>query len=106
MPELSDWEKKEWLAKISYRDFLLDFAKVHPDVIPFYDDGPKGLFCVGIDAYPALYAWAEGSPGFQGMGLEPFSRVGPLTPSAEDSTVERPSGEEDPPSICRTETLR
>ena len=79
MPDLSDWEKKEWLAKISYRDFLLDFVKVHPDVIPFYDNGPKGLFCVGIDAYPALYAWAEGSPGFQGMGLEPFSPLGPLT---------------------------
>ena len=79
MPGFSDWEKKERLAKISYRDFLLDFAKVHPDVIPFYDDGPKGLFAVGIDAYPALYAWAEGSPGFQGMDLEPFSPVGPLT---------------------------
>ena len=79
MPGLSDWEKKERLARISYRDFLLDVAKVHPDVIPFYDDGPKGLFCVGIDAYPALYAWAEGYPGFQGMNLEPFSPVGPLT---------------------------
>ncbi|MYB06316.1 MAG: NAD(P)-binding protein [Gemmatimonadetes bacterium] len=79
MPGLPDWEKKERLARMSYRDFLLEVEKVHPDVIPFYDDGPKGLFCVGIDAYPALYAWAEGYPGFQGMNLEPFSRVGPLT---------------------------
>ncbi len=78
MPGLPDWEKKERLARMSYRDFLLDVAKVHPDVLPFYDDGPKGLFCVGIDAYPALYAWAEGYPGFQGMNLEPFSPVGPL----------------------------
>lgn len=78
MPGLPDWEKKERLARMSYRDFLLDVAKVHPDVIPFYDDRPKGLFCVGIDAYPALYAWAEGYPGFRGMNLEPFSRVGPL----------------------------
>lgn len=78
MPGLPDWEKKERLARMSYRDFLLDLAKVHPDVVPFYDDGPKGLFCVGIDAYPALYAWAEGYPGFQGMNLEPFSPVGPL----------------------------
>ena len=79
MPGLPDWEKKERLARMSYRDFLLDIAKVHPDVIPFYDDRPKGLFCVGIDAYPALYAWAERYPGFQGMNLEPFSPVGPLT---------------------------
>jgi spermidine dehydrogenase len=78
MPGLSDVDKKERLAKISYRDFLLDLAKVHPDVIPFFDDRPKGSFCVGIDGYPALYGWAQGYPGFQGMNLEPFSRVGPL----------------------------
>jgi len=79
MPGLSDVDKKERLARISYRDFLLDLAKVHPDVIPFFDDRPKGSFCVGIDGYPALYGWAQGYPGFQGMNLEPFSRVGPLT---------------------------
>ena len=78
MPGLSDTDKKERLARISYRDFLLDLAKVHPDVIPFFDDEPKGSFCVGIDGYPALYGWAQGYPGFQGMNLEPFSRVGPL----------------------------
>jgi spermidine dehydrogenase len=78
MPGVSDADKKDRLARISYRDFLLDLANVHPDVIPFFDDRPKGLFCVGIDAYPALYGWAEGFPGFQGMNLEPFPRVGPL----------------------------
>jgi len=78
MPGLSDVDKKERLARISYLDFLLDLAKVHPDVIPFFNDRPKGSFCVGIDAYPALYGWAQGYPGFQGMNLEPLSRVGPL----------------------------
>ncbi len=78
MPGLSDADKKERLARISYRDFLLDLAKVHADVIPFFDDRPKGSFCVGIDAHPALYAWAQGYPGFQGMHLEPFAPVGPL----------------------------
>ena len=76
---LSDTDKKERLSRISYKDFLLRMVGVHPDVIPFFDDRPKGLFCVGIDAYPALYAWADGSPGFQGMSLEPFPPVGPLT---------------------------
>ena len=79
MPELSDVEKKERLARMSYRDFLLDLAKVHPDVIKFFDDRPKGSFCVGIDGYPALYGWAQGYPGFQGMNLEPFPRVSPLS---------------------------
>ena len=79
MAGLSDVEKKERLARISYRDFLIDVARVDAGVVPFFDDRPKGLFCVGIDAYPALYAWAEGFPGFGGMELEPFSPVGPLT---------------------------
>ncbi len=79
MPGLSDADKKERLARISYRDFLLDLAKVHPDVIPFFDDRPKGSFCVGIDGYPALYGWAQGYPGFQGMNLEPSPRVSPLS---------------------------
>ena len=78
MPGLSDREKKERLARMSYKDFLLQVMRADPAVVPFFDDRPKGLFCVGIDAYPALYAWAEGYPGFDGMGLEPLARVGPL----------------------------
>ena len=79
MPGLSDVDKKDRLARISYRDFLLDVAKVHPDVIPFFDDGPKGSFCVGIDGHPALYAWVQGYPGFHGMNLEPLPKIGPLS---------------------------
>ncbi|MEE2899251.1 MAG: FAD-dependent oxidoreductase, partial [Gemmatimonadota bacterium] len=79
MPGLSDLDKKERLARISYRDFLLDHAKAHPDVIPFFDDRPKGSFCVGIDGYPALYGWAQGYPGFAGMNLDPLPRVSPLS---------------------------
>ncbi len=74
---LDDWGRKERLARISYRSWLED-AGMHPQVLAWLDDRPKGLFCVGIDAYPALYAWAEGHPGFQQLGLEPFSGVGPL----------------------------
>ncbi len=78
MPGLSDVAKKDRLARISYRDFLLDLAKVHPEVVAFFDDRPKGSFCVGIDGHPALYGWVQGYPGFQGMNLEPLSPVGPL----------------------------
>ncbi|PYR39048.1 MAG: hypothetical protein DMF93_14965, partial [Acidobacteria bacterium] len=28
-------------------------------------------FCVGVDCFPALFAWQEGLPGFSGMNLEP-----------------------------------
>ncbi len=78
MPGLSDADKKDRLARMSYRDFLLDLVKAHPDVIPFFNDRPKGSFCVGIDGHPALYGWVQGYPGFQGMNLEPLSPVGPL----------------------------
>ena len=78
-PELPDGEKKTRLAKMSYATFLLDYAGVEPAVLAFYNDRPRTLFSVGIDALPALYAWAMGYPGFQQLGLHPLSRVGPLT---------------------------
>ncbi len=71
MPGLSSAEKKARLSKTSYRDFLLNVAKVDPDVIRFYQRRTEGEWGVGIDAEPALDCWALGLPGFQGMGLEP-----------------------------------
>jgi spermidine dehydrogenase len=73
MPSLSSAEKKARLSKISYRDFLLNIAKVDPGVIPFYQTRTHGEWGVGIDAEPALDCWAIGLPGFQGMHLQPGS---------------------------------
>jgi spermidine dehydrogenase len=73
MPGLSSAEKKTRLAKISYRDFLLNVVKADPGVIPFYQTRTNGEWGVGIDAEPALDCWALGLPGFQGMNLEPGS---------------------------------
>jgi spermidine dehydrogenase len=70
MPGLSSSEKKYRLSRMSYRDFLLNVAKVNPDVIPFYQTRTHGEWGAGIDAEPALDCWALGLPGFQGMGLE------------------------------------
>jgi len=70
MPGLSDEEKKDKLSRISYKDFLLNVVKVHPDVIPFYQTRTHGLYGVGIDAVGALELWPN-SPGFQGMNLKP-----------------------------------
>lgn len=71
MPGLSSAEKKDRLSRISYKDFLLSIAKVHPGVIPFYQTRTHGEWGVGIDAEPALDCWALGLPGFQGMALAP-----------------------------------
>ena len=69
MPGLSSDEKKHRLAKISYRDFLRDVAKVDPAVIAFYQPRSHGEWAVGIDAVSALDVWAFDFPGFQGMKL-------------------------------------
>lgn len=71
MPGLTSAQKKDHLSRISYKDFLLNIAKVHPDVIPFYQSRTHGEWGVGIDAEPALDCWALGLPGFQGLELAP-----------------------------------
>jgi len=68
---LTSAEKKDRLSRISYRDFLLNIAKVESGVIPFYQTRTNGEWGVGIDAEPALDCWALGLPGFQGLQLEP-----------------------------------
>ena len=84
LPDLSPAEKKAFLATISYKDFLLEYAKCDPGVVWFFDHRPKGLFCTGIDAYPARYAWEEGLPGFSGMEI-------PETPP--DALADEPGGQ-------------
>lgn len=71
MPGLTSDQKKDRLWRISYKDFLLNFVKVHPQVIAFYQTRTNGEWGVGIDAEPALDLWAWGMPGFQGMDLKP-----------------------------------
>jgi spermidine dehydrogenase len=71
LPGLSSDEKKRKLARVSYRDYLLEIAKSDAGVVPFLNSRPMGLFCTGIDAVPALYAWEMEFPGFSGLGLEP-----------------------------------
>ena len=73
MPGLSSAEKKDRLSRVSYRDFLLNIAKVDPGVIPFYQTRTHGEWGIGIDAEPALDCWGLGLPGFQGMKLDPGS---------------------------------
>ncbi len=71
LPGLTSAEKKDRLSRVSYKEFLLDIAKVDPGVIAFYQTRTNGEWGVGIDAEPALDCWALGLPGFQGLQLEP-----------------------------------
>jgi spermidine dehydrogenase len=74
MAGLSDVEKKRQLLQMSYQDFLLKVAKVHPDAAWYHQARTTGLFLMMTDAVPAYYGWNSGYPGFQGMKLEPTPR--------------------------------
>ncbi|MBM9401255.1 NAD(P)/FAD-dependent oxidoreductase [Gluconacetobacter azotocaptans] len=62
-------EKKKRLATMAYDRYLRDCAKVDPSVVRIFSKAGAGVFCVGADAMPALFAWAMGYPGFSGLGL-------------------------------------
>ncbi|HUJ72200.1 MAG TPA: NAD(P)/FAD-dependent oxidoreductase [Verrucomicrobiae bacterium] len=71
LPGMSSADKKVRLAKMSYQDFLLNVAKVDPQVLWFFRHFAEDVFCVGADATPALFAWQMGQPGFGGLQLDP-----------------------------------
>lgn len=69
MPGLPPEEKRARMARISYKDYLLQYVKVHPDTIPFFQTRTHGLYGIGIEAVPAGDCSGLGYPGFQGLGL-------------------------------------
>ena len=70
LPGKNSVEKKAYLARTSYKDFLLRDVKVDPAVISFFQSSTYGLYGVGIDAVPAGdLAGLRFHPGFQGMDL-------------------------------------
>jgi spermidine dehydrogenase len=71
MPGLTSARKKARLARISYLQYLRDYAKLDPKALAFFQTEPHGLYGVGIDAVPALDLWAIGYPGFEGLRLDP-----------------------------------
>jgi spermidine dehydrogenase len=69
LPGLTSEEKKDRLSRISYRNYLLELAKIDPDAIAFYQTATHGEWGVGIDAVSALDCWGIGLSGFQGLNL-------------------------------------
>lgn len=66
---LSPDEKRRKLIKTSYKDYLLQYVKVHPDVVKIFQSAPHGLYAVGIDAVSAWDCLQMEYPGFSGMEL-------------------------------------
>jgi spermidine dehydrogenase len=61
-------QKVSALARISYQDYLLRYAKMSPDALPFFL-GQGGRNNKRVDTTPALEAARRGSVGFDGLGL-------------------------------------
>ena len=76
-------EKKRKLIKTSYKDFLLEYVKVHPDIIKIFQTAPHGLYGVGIDAVSAWDCRGMGYPGFKGIPVESHRR----TPEQEEPYI-------------------
>jgi len=69
MPHLTPAQKKSKLIKTSYKDFLLQYVKVHPDVVKVFQSSTHDIYAIGIDAVSANDCAEEGFPGFKGMRL-------------------------------------
>jgi spermidine dehydrogenase len=65
---LSTDEKRAKLAKMSYKDFLLNVAHLSPDAIAYFN-GRGYRNNMRVDTVPALVAAFRGAAGFDGLGL-------------------------------------
>lgn len=70
MPGLSDEQKKKRLSEITYLQFLVDVAKVHPDAAKFLQNHAADDWGYGINCQGAIDAWPAFHPGFDGMHLD------------------------------------
>jgi len=75
LPTMSLREKREFLRSVSYQEFMVETADVHPDAIPFLATS-DGYWGIGIDALSAWGAVWSGYPGFSGLGF-PDDEGGP-----------------------------
>jgi spermidine dehydrogenase len=76
MKGLTREEKIAKLRKISYADYLKNYCKLTPEALPFFQTFTHDLFCVGIEAVPAVSCYEAGDdygsftyPGFAGLGF-------------------------------------
>jgi spermidine dehydrogenase len=92
LPDLNPEQKRLKLATTSYKDFLLQIAKVHEDVAKLYQTLPHDLYCVGIDAVSAEACHHMGYPGFKGMTIASRRRAGGADGEEEPYIFHFPDG--------------
>jgi spermidine dehydrogenase len=83
LPGLTPEQKRVKLIQKSYKDFLLQDVKTHPDVPKIFQTTTHDLYAVGVDAVSAYDCAQYGFPGFGGMTL-------PKRRSGDDEEEEEP----------------
>jgi spermidine dehydrogenase len=81
LPDLSPARKQQFLATISYREFIRRYWRLDDNAANVFQKRPHDFFAIGIDGLPALWAYGTGYPGFQGLKL-------PKDPEGEAETSE------------------
>jgi spermidine dehydrogenase len=69
-------EKSALLTKISYAEYLTKYCKLTPKALPFFQTFTHDLYCIGIEAVPAMECYKSGDDynsftyaGFDGLGF-------------------------------------
>ena len=84
---LSADEKVAKLRSITYRDYLLNIVKVHPDVLAY----TGGVWCLSNDTATAWFAYFWEKPGFAGLGVKRPAGA-PESPELNASNYYLPGG--------------
>lgn len=76
---LSDDEKKQKLASITYAEYVTHHLGIDERVLPSFRSGLHFRFYVGAEQVPALFCWELGGmPGFDHLELKPTEKIGPM----------------------------
>jgi len=95
MPGLSTEQKIQRLRKMSYTDYLLKVANIHPDAVALIQNqggGGSNNQAAGPDSFSAWYAYRRAAPGFEGLGLPPGLAVPGYTQAPGISNLTRDPG--------------
>jgi spermidine dehydrogenase len=68
-PGLTETAKKELLTDLTYEQFLRRHLDLDEQALSFLRRLPDDLWGYGTDGVGAIDAWADGYPGFDGLGL-------------------------------------
>jgi spermidine dehydrogenase len=79
-------EKTALLTKISYAEYLTKYCQLTPKALPFFQTFPHDLFCIGIEAVPAMECY-EGVDDYNSFTYAGFDGLGLPAPAKEEPYI-------------------